>query len=71
MTLIRYNDDDRRRMRTEAAEQAETLAELDRLSAEYAGIAYRPTTPAEIERERKLAQVRERLHMRPLGAPGS
>ena len=50
MAVIRYSDEDRRRMRAEQIEQAEISAELARLHAKYARIAHRPASAAEAER---------------------
>jgi hypothetical protein len=67
MALIRYSDEDRRRMREHADEQREIHAEWDRLCLKYAEVAHNPTTPAEIERERRLMRVRQSLQIRPHG----
>jgi len=67
ITLIRYSDEDRRKMREEAAEQRESNAEWDRLCLKYAQIAPIQTTPAEIERERRLMRIRQSLQIRPCG----
>lgn len=69
--MIRYSNDDRRRMHEEAAEQGEIHAELDRLTAKYAQLARIPTTQAEIDREQRLTRVRESLQIRPHGDDGS
>jgi len=66
MTFIRYGDDDRRRLREEAAEQAEIGAEYLRICRKYAGVARRPTDEAE-ERHWRLLLTRERLQIRPYG----
>jgi hypothetical protein len=66
MPMIRYSDDDRRRMREEAAEQAEVSAEYYRIRMKYAGVAKRPTTPAEQEEVLRQIRLHERLYRHPL-----
>ena len=65
--MIRFSDEDRRRMRAERAEQADIDAELTRLHDKYARIARRPANAAEVERMRRLTRVRENLQIRPHG----
>lgn len=65
MTIRWFTDEDRERMRKEAAEHAEIRAELDRLHRKYARIAHRPTTPAEVEKERRLMRMHATLQIRP------
>ena len=67
MPMIRYSDEDRRRMRAEKVEQAEIDAELTRLRDKYARIARRPANAAEVERMRRLTRVRDTLQIRPYG----
>lgn len=69
MVLIRYSDDDRRRMREQAAEQREISAEWDRLCLKYAEVAPIPSTSVAIEREGRLTRVRESLQIRSHGEP--
>ena len=65
--MIRFSDEDRRRMRAEQAERADINAELIRLHHKYARIARRPANAAEVERVRRLTRVREKLQIRPHG----
>jgi hypothetical protein len=67
MAMIRYSDEDRRRMRAEKIEQAEIDAELTRLYDLYARIARPPANAAEAERMRRLTRVQETLQIRPYG----
>ena len=67
MPMIRYSDDDRRRMRAEKIEQAEIDAELTRIRDKHARIARRPAGAAEAERMRRLSRVRDTLQLRPYG----